>query len=129
MDILLTSLDAIIESQIWPDKKASEIIKILMFVHGKGYLYTPTVDGKLKAVFCAYRIKEGDDLTKIPLEQDGKILYVPFLVSLEKDSNLFNVIRESCRIYLEANPDIEEMILEDKNNQVKRYKLKGEKNG
>lgn len=129
MDTLLKALDAIIESQIWPDKKASEIIKILLLIHGKGYLYTPTVDGKLKAVFCAYRIKEGDELTKIPLEQDGKILYVPFLVSLEKDSNLFNVIRESCRIYLEANPDIEEMMIENKNNEIKRYKLKGEQNG
>ena len=125
MDTLLKSLDAIIESQIWPDKKASEILKILMFVHGKGYLYTPNVDGELNAVLCAYRINEGDDLTKIPEKQDGKILYVPFLVSLKKDSNLFNVIRESCRIYLDQNTDIEELMLEDKNNNIKRHKIKG----
>lgn len=126
MDDLLRALDEIIESKIWPDKKASEILRILLIVRDKGYLYTSKVGNELKAVLCAYRIKEGDDLTKIPQNEEGKILYVPFIVSINKEDNLFNVIRESCRIYLEQNPDIEEIILEDKNNQIKRYKLKGE---
>lgn len=129
MEIILKSLDIIIESQIWPDKKPSEVLKILLFVHSKGYLYTPTIDGKVQAVFCAYRVKDGDDLVTIPSIQDGDILYVPFLVSVEKDSNLFNVVRESCRIYLDDNPDIKEIIIEDKNNKIKRYKLGVTKNG
>lgn len=129
MDMLLECLDAIIESQIWPEKKASEIIKILLYVQGKGYLYTSSIGKELKAVLCAYRINEGDDLTKIPLEEKGNILYVPFIVSMKKEENLFNVIRESCKIYLDNNPDIEEIILEDKNNKIKRYKLKGAEDG
>lgn len=129
MEIILKALDLIIENNLWEDKKPSEILKILIFINSKGYLYTSVIDGNIKAVLCAYRIKDDTDLIKIPLKEEGRILYVPFLVSVNKDEDLFNIIRESCRIYLERNPDIEEIILEDKNNKIKRYKLKGESNG
>lgn len=125
MELLLQALDLIIENKIWPDKKPSEIIKILLLVHGKGYLFTPIFEGKVKAVFCAYAISEGDSLTSIPDKSIGNILYVPFMVSVNKRENIFNIIRESCRIYIENNPNIKEIMLEDKNNKIKRYKLKG----
>lgn len=129
METLLKALDLVIENKIWEDKKPSEVLKILMLVNSKGFLYTPIVNGEIKAVLCAYRIKDINNLTKIPLKEEGKILYVPFLVSVNKDEDLFNIIRESCRIYLENNSDIEEIILEDKNNKIKRYRLKGDNNG
>lgn len=128
IDTLLQCLDLIIEGQLWPEKKASEILKILMYVNNKGWLYTSSVEGKLKAVICAYKIKEGDSLTQMPIKEEGNILYVPFVLSIEKNVNLFHIIRESCKLYLEENPEVEEIILEDKNNQIKRYKL-GENNG
>lgn len=129
METLLKALDLVIENKIWEDKKPSEVLKILMLVNSKGFLYTPIVNGEIKAVLCAYRIKDINNLTKIPLKEEGKILYVPFLVSVNKNEDLFNIIRESCRIYLENNSDIEEIILEDKNNKIKRYRLKGDNNG
>lgn len=124
-DLILQSLDAMIKGQVWLDKKPSEILRILLHVHSKGWLYTPHKDGEITAVICAYRIKEVTDenLTKIPKEDSGNILYVPFVFSLKIESNLFSIIRETCKIYLEQNPDIEEIVLEDKNKQVKKYKL------
>lgn len=129
--VILGSLDAIIESKLWPDKKPSEIFNILMYVNSKGWLYTPTVDGNVEAILCAYRIPEvsKDTLNKMPLEDSGKILYVPFVLALNKKINLFHIVRESCKIYLEEHPDIEEIVLEDKNQKVKRYAIKGVSNG
>lgn len=124
--VVLQSLDAVIESAIWPEKRPSEVLNILMFVHAKGWLYTPMVDGKVTAVMCAYRIPEVNDATlrKMPLKDEGKILYVPFVVAINKSINLFHIVRESCKIYLDGNPDIEEIVLEDKNKKIKRYNLK-----
>lgn len=125
-EILLQSLDIIIEAKLWEDKKPSEIFKILMYVHNKGFLYTPLIDGKVIAVLCAYRIPEVNDenLVKLPIKESGKILYVPFALSLNKEDNIFRVVRESLNIYLEKNNDIEEIVLEDKNKKLKRYSLK-----
>ena len=125
-DIILKSLDIILEENLWPDKKPSECLRILMYVHNKGFLYTPKIDGEISAILCAYKIKDitNVSLTKLPEEDGGKILYVPFVVSLKKDINVFHIIRESCKMYLESNPEIEEIVLEDKNNKIKKYKLK-----
>jgi hypothetical protein len=125
LDLLFKCLDLIVAIKLWPDKSPSNILKILMYVHSKGWLYTPTVDGELTAVMCGYRIPEvnEENLTKMPLKEEGNILYIPFVVSMKKDLNLFQVIRESCKIYLEKNPDITEIVVEDKNNKIKRYKL------
>lgn len=124
--LILQSLDLIIEHALWPEKKPSEIFNILMYVNEKGWLYTPNKEGKIVAIVCAYRIQntEGDSLTKMPLEESGNILYVPFVIVIEKNVNLFHVIRESCKMYLKDNPDIEKIVLEDKNNNIKEYNLK-----
>lgn len=123
--IILQALDLIIETSLWPEKKPSDIFNILMYVHHKGWLYTPMVDGKITAILCAYRIKEVTDesLVKMPVNEEGKILYVPFVISVNKNTNLFHIVRESCKIYLENNPDIEEIVLEDKNQKIKKYSL------
>lgn len=124
--LILQSLDLIIEHALWPEKKASEIFNILMYVHTKGWLYTPNKEGKIIAVICAYRIPniDGDNLTKMPIEESGNILYVPFVIAIEKNVNLFHIIRESCKLYLKENPDIEQIVLEDKNKKVKTFNLK-----
>lgn len=124
--LILKSLDIIIESRLWEDRKPSEIFNILMYVHTKGWLYTPVENGEIVAVVCAYKIPEvnEDTLKKMPLKEEGNILYAPFVLSIKKDVNLFHVIRESCKAYLEQNPEVEEIVLEDKNNKIKRFPLK-----
>lgn len=126
IETIFKALDIITEEKLWDDKKPSEILRILLYVHNKGWLYTPTSDGEVVAIICAYRIKEinEDGLRKLPLDEDGKILYVPFVLSIKKDDNLFHIVREACSIYLNENRDIEEIVLEDKNQKIKRYNLK-----
>lgn len=124
--LILQSLDLIIETALWPEKKPSEVFNILMYLHNKGWLYTPTTDGKITAVMCGYRIPEVNEttLTKMPINESGNILYVPFVIAIEKNVNLFHIIRESCKLYLKDNPDIEQIVLEDKNKNIKTFKLK-----
>lgn len=130
-DLILKSLDIIIEEKVWADKKPSEILRILMYLHSKGWLFFSKINGEIKAILSAYRINEvtDDSLKTLPVDENGHILYVPFVLSLNKNENLFHIIREATNIYLKDNPDIEEIVLEDKNNQIKRYSLKGALNG
>ncbi len=124
-ELILQALDIAIDSKLWEGKKCSDVFRILMYVQRKGWLYTPVIDNRVTAVICAYRIPEvnPDNLTKLPKEDSGDILYIPFVMALGENVNLFHIIRESCKIYLENNPDIKEIVLEDKNNKIKRYKL------
>ncbi len=128
MKVVFDALDIIIDKKLWPEKKPSDILRILLYVHGRGWLYTPVVDGQVTAVICAYRIKEGDSLTAMPVKEEGTTLYVPFALSLV-GNNLFKIIRETLNLYIKDNPDIEELVLEDKNNKIKRYNLRGASNG
>lgn len=129
-ETLLQTLDIFIANKHWPELKPSEIFKIIMYVHSKGFLYTPMVDGKIQCVICAYRIPEVNDITimKLPLKEEGTILYVPFFISFNKEENLFKIVRESLSLYLENNPDITELVVEDKNKKIKKYYLKGANN-
>lgn len=121
--ILLQALDIICESKLWANKKPSEIFRILMYADSKKWLYTPMVDGKVQAVICAYRIQEGESLKEMPLEDEGNFLYIAFVLSINKDADLFKISRETLRSYIQDNPDIKEIILEDKNNKIKRFKI------
>lgn len=120
-----------VEEKLWPDRKPSQILKILNYVYNKGWLYTTSSNGKVKAVVCGYRILEVNEetLVKLPTEEEGKILYIPFVISLNKEDNIYKIVRESLNIFLKENQDLTEMIIEDKNNNLKRYALKGESNG
>lgn len=126
MDILLKSLDLIIENKVWEDRKPSDILRILNYVHNKGWLYIPRENNEIIAIICAYRIKEitKDSLIKLPLKEEGDILYVPFVLSLNKKDNIFKIIRNLMKTYLDENPNVNEIILEDKNNKIKSYNLK-----
>ncbi len=118
LDILLKSLDVICESRLWKDAQPSEVLKILMYMNNKSFLYTSK-----SAMIGAYRINEGDDLFKLPIKEEGNILYVPFVVSFNKDNNIYRDVREITKEYLKDNQDINEIILENKNGELKRYKI------
>lgn len=123
--IILQAFDMVMKAQLWPDKTPSETLQIIMYVHNKGWLYTPIVNDKVAAVICAYRIKEvtEESLVKIPVKEEGNILYGVFVVSFSDDA--YSVIRSSLGVYLEENKDITELVLKDKNENIKRYNLRG----
>lgn len=123
--LILQSLDLIIEAKLWPDKKPSEILQILLYVHKRGWLYTPQEARKIVAIICAYRIPEitDENLVKMPVNENGKILYIPFVLSVNKEDNIFKMVRATLNTFLEKNQDIEEIVLEHKNNKIKTYKV------
>ncbi len=123
-ELILQAFDVMVAKKIWHDVSASSLLKILMFLESKGWLYIL----EDKAVVAAYRIKEISELTKIPENECGTILYVPMVISLKKEENVYKIVRSALNIYLEENPDITELVLEDKNEKLKRYKI-GDKNG
>lgn len=127
---LLQAFDIMVEEKIWHDVKASELLRILTFLNSKAWLHMPEIDNEVVAVIAAYRIKEISDecMTKIPEIEDGNILYVPMAISLKKEENIYKVVRESLNIYLGENPDITQLVLEDKNEKLKVYNI-GAKNG
>lgn len=128
MENILQALDIICESRLWKDNPPSYTFRILMYMNSKNWLYTPTKDGKVKAVIGAYRIPEVTDeiLNRLPVTEDGTILYVPFVVSLNKNDDIFEVVRETTRKYLKDNSDITEIVLEGKDNKFRRYKIGAE---
>lgn len=130
-DLITKSLDILVENKLWKDRKPSEILKILMYVNDKKWLYSSIVDNEIRAIICAYRIQNVDEenLTKLPVTDVGNILYIPFVLSINKEDNIFRIIKESLSIYLENNPDIKEIVLENKNNRIKRFNIKGDCNG
>lgn len=126
--LVLKALDIVIESRLWNDKKPSEVLNILMYLHTKGWLYTPLVDGKVQAVVAAYRIKDGSNLMNLPLKEEGNILYIPFVLSIDNNIGMFRIMREIMKSYLNDNPDVTEILLEGKDDRLRRYKI-GAKNG
>lgn len=129
--LILKALDIIIETKLWPDRKPSEILKILNYISNKGWLYTTSIETDIKTIVCGYRIQEvtDDNLVKLPIEETGTILYIPFVISLNKEDNIYRIVRESLSIFLKENQDLTEIVIEDKNHKIKRYNLKGELHG
>ncbi len=125
MDLILQSLDIIVESRLWKDKTPSHILKLLLYMHNKGWLYTPMIEGKVHAVIGAYRIPEVTDeiLSRLPVSENGNILYIPFVISVTKEDNMYEVVRGAMKEYLKINPDIIEIVLEGKDDKLRRYKI------
>ena len=130
MEIILKALDIIYESRLWKDRPPSHTLKTLLYLYNKGWLYIPIENNKIKAVIGAYRIPDTnkDRLEKIPVVEQGKILYIPFVVSTSKEDNIYRVIRESLKSYLSNNIGIEEIVLEGKDDKLRRFKI-GDSNG
>lgn len=131
IEIILKAFDIMVADKIWHDVTASQLLRILMYLNSRNWLHFLTVDGEYQAVVAAYRIKEISDqaMTIIPENEEGNILYIPMVISLKKEGNMYKIVRESTRMYLEQNPDITQIVLEDKNEKLKVYNIKGEHHG
>jgi len=94
-------------------------------MHNKGWLYTPIINNKVQAVIGAYRIPEVNDeiLSRLPTDESGNILYIPFVISVTKEDNMYEVVRGAMKEYLRINPDITEIVLEGKDDKLRRYKI------
>lgn len=129
-DIILHAFDLAMSSKIWPGTTPTEMLRIIFYIHSNKWLYVATHEGKISAVIVAFRIPEVTDenLTKMPVKESGNILYVPMVFSAG-NGNMYTIVKESLRKYLGDNPDVTELVLQDKNEKLKRYSLKGDKYG
>lgn len=92
---------------------------MVLFAHQKGYLYVGTDPNTshIDLVVIGYRVPEitTDCGKELPLEESGKILYVPMLASTSKDrTKLIKILR----FYLKSNQDIERIAYRWRGSQL-----------
>ena len=121
----------VLKSGIRPEMTPKEWLGIIFYCHKKGWLYGKYEDEKVKVAAVAYRIKDFNEKEYqeaktfiLPEKEEGRILFVPFIVS--KDKDVFK-IKKSTTQFLKLNPDITEIVFEDRNNRIKRFKVNKEK--
>lgn len=125
IETIFQSLDIIVTSRIWKDKPPSHTLKILLYMNAKGWLYAPEENDKVQAVIGAYRIPDVTDeaIGRLPEKESGIILYIPFVINVSKADNTYKVVRNAMRKYLKENADINEIVLEGKDDKLRRYKI------
>lgn len=123
-EFLLAALDLVLKRQLCPDSTVMEWSKALLKLHEKGWLYAIIRDGKLRALWAAYRIPFWDEKfsESIPEEEKGQIFYVPFLVT---DGEEKNAPLRAFKDYRRRNPDVKEIIFYKRNSDtdLRRYRL------
>lgn len=107
----------------WADISTCDMLKVIMYVHSKGWLYTAVdEDGVLELVGVAYRVPEykESEMYKLPKEESGNTLYIPFMVSVSNDR--MKVLR-SLRQLLNMVPEAEKLVFErrSKDGVVRQY--------
>lgn len=124
--LILMCLQLILKSGVCPETKPYEWVKTLLYMHMKGYLYVGYEKEHLSVVVGAYRIKEFNEKVtqEIPEEEEGNILYIPFLASFAEDKN---IPLRMLRNYLDKNKDIKEVVFYERNSDddLRRYIRKG----
>jgi hypothetical protein len=116
------------DKNIYPNAQPSDWLKVLLYMHKKGWLYIGFEKEKLAMVAGMYRIKkfDKDTIKKLPEKEEGNVLYVPFFASSAEDKLL---PRKLLQRYLSKHKDIKRIAFyaDDKEKVFKR--LKERKNG
>ena len=115
-------MEMVIQARVRPKMQPFEWLGVLLYLEKKGWLKVFTDDGgRVIAATAAYRVKEFKQKAKdkIPEREEGNILFVPFFVSVADDRmEVPRIIKK----YLSENPEIKEVVFEDKNNRVRRFR-------
>lgn len=128
INLILKLWTFVSSSQVCPETTLDEWLKILCYMHEKGWVYNWKKDGKLVCVVGAYRIKEFTESTKdvLPDKEEGDILYIPFAVSEANDPF---ILKKMLEAYLKKQSvPVKEIILYERNSdeKIRRFKLKGD---
>lgn len=128
-NFIIQVVDLIIKSKVREETKPDEWLRIVSFMHERGWLYYGYEENKLVTVLGAYRVKKFDEDAEeqMPNKEDGNIVYVPFAASISKDKM---IIRRITSEYIDKHPDVEEIIFKDHaKDKFMRIQLKGELDG
>lgn len=124
--LLLEIFKLVFKSGVCPDSTPSELLKSILHMHNKGYLYVAFENDSLCTVVGAYLIKEFNDVVieNIPEVEEGDILYIPFLVNTSKDKLM---IKRLLSEYLDINKNVKEVIFYERNSddRLKRFSREG----
>lgn len=110
--ILTKCMEMVVHSGVCPKTVPSEWVRVLLYAHTKGYLFT---NADATTFVCAYRIPYWDEKfsRKMPVKDYGNKLFVSFVVSTDDDpKRLLRMLRN----YLFLNQDIAEIIYYRRNN-------------
>ena len=125
--LLVRAFKLIVKSGVCPETPIRDWIKILLFTHKKGYLWASVENNELTVIAAAYRVPnlEEKTLEHFPENEEGDILYVPWMASVAKDKML---PKKVLTRYLEKHPEVNEVAFIDwnDNEKMKRFKLKKE---
>lgn len=116
----------VIESDIAPNVTRLEWMSDLLYMHKRRWLYCSMKGSRLVAIAAAYCIPEWNEhyLISMPEKEEGRILYIPFVVSSEE---VPVAPLRLIRFCLRENPDVEEIIYLKKRwnpSQQKSFGLK-----
>lgn len=111
IDLLVKCLKMIKDKKVSPDTNMEDWVRILLFAHTRGYLYT-TSDAS--AFVIAYRIPEWKEEygNVMPAQEGGDVLYVSMAVS---ESENMLVLLKMLKQYLKENK-ITQVVFHARNN-------------
>ena len=116
---------------VCPKTKPADWVKTLLYLHSKGWLWVNADDkGEVLMAAAMYRIPEvkPEYTDKLPEKEEGKILYVPFFVSVSKDVKRANKV---FKTYLKRSIDIDAIAFYERGDdtKLKMFKRKGVSHG
>lgn len=112
------------KSGVCPNTKPQEWIRKLLYLHSKGWLWFVLDDNKnIEMVAAMYRVPSLDDsyTNVFPEKEEGKILYIPFFVSVSKDPLK---AKKTLTKYMDRHIDIDELAFFERNSDtnLKRFR-------
>jgi hypothetical protein len=116
------------ESNIYPNAKPSDWLKVLLYMHTKGWLYIGFEKEKMAMVAGMYRIKKfnKDTIKDLPKKEEGNVLYIPFFASSAEDKLL---PRKLLQRYLSKHKNIKKITFYADEKERTFNRLKERKNG
>lgn len=125
-ELIFKSLFLIKKTGIRSDMTPSDWLKTLLYLHSKGWLYVLIDGGRVVAVIAAYRVPEINDkvLTDLPLNEEGKILFVSFAVA-EKGYKTYAM--RKVKGHIKNIQDFDEIAYERLNGDIIRRGRNGER--
>lgn len=102
-----------------PEMSLEEWLRIIIYMDEKGWIYPIFDNKKIVGMWGGWRIKKFTDkvFDQLPLNEEGRILYIPFACSESKDRFCF--LKEARKLR-----GINEIIFNEHNKNGRLHKIK-----
>lgn len=115
-------------SKIYNDATPKDWLKVLLYMHTKGWLYIGFENEKMVMIAGMYRIKKFDkkNIKVLPKKEEGNILYIPFFASNAQDKLL---PRKLLQRYMKKHRDIKQIVFYANEEKKIFNRIKEKENG